>query len=83
LRADRRYTWRGFGGWSRGTRQSPTTNPWENNRSSIPEGTRLATGQVARVVFHAVAVADLSQHFQVVAGALLQTLGFQQLAFFF
>jgi hypothetical protein len=34
---------------------------------------------VPRIVFDAVAVTDLGQHFQVVAGALLQPLRFNQL----
>ena len=37
-----------------------------------------AAGQVAGVVLHTVAVANLLQHLQVVGGALLQPLGLQQ-----
>ena len=39
---------------------------------------RFATSQVTGVIFHAVAVAHLLQHLQVVGGALLQPLGLQQ-----
>ena len=41
----------------------------------------LAPGEVARVVFDAVAVSGGLEHFEVEVGALLKALGFQQLAF--
>src|ERR1039458_8531824 len=41
---------------------------------------QTAPGKVARVVFDAVTVADLLHHFQVEHGALVQALGFHQLA---
>ena len=39
---------------------------------------RLTPSQMARIVLDAIAVAHLFQHLQVVGGALLQALGFQQ-----
>lgn len=42
--------------------------------------TRLAAVEITAVIFHAVAIADLAHHFQVVFGALFQPLGFQQFA---
>ena len=49
----------------------------EEGRRRLPRG---AAGEVARVVLDAVAVADLLQHLEVEAGALLQALALQQLA---
>ena len=51
-------------------------------KSSRHDGVRarLAAREMARVVLDAVAVADLAQHVEVVARALLETLGFEQLA---
>ena len=43
-------------------------------------GARGAARQMARVVLNALAVAHFREHFQVKAGALLQALGFDQLA---
>ncbi len=40
---------------------------------------RLAAGEMARVVFHAGAIADLLEHLQIIFGAALQTLRLQQL----
>ena len=44
---------------------------------------RQASGEMARVVFDAVAVADLADHFQIEHGALVEALRFDQLAFLF
>ena len=52
-------------------------------RQVVEQGRRRGTGftarQVARVVFDAVAVPQLHDHFQIEAGALLKALGFHQL----
>ncbi len=42
-----------------------------------------APGKMARVIFDAVAVADLLDHFEIEHGALIQPLRFHELAFFF
>ena len=56
-------------------------------REIVQQGERRVAGaapvQRGGVVFHAVAEACLLKHFQVVAGAHSQTLGFQELAFGF
>ena len=44
---------------------------------------REASGEMARVVFDAVAIADLADHLQIEHGALIEALGFDDLAAFF
>ena len=44
-------------------------------------GARFTSGQMTGIVLNAIAIAHLLQHLQVVGGALLQSLSFQQLAF--
>ena len=54
---------------------------WKVIDQALRRGALLAASQMAGVVLHPVAVTNLTQHLQVVLGALLQALGLKQLAF--
>ena len=56
---------------------------WEKVEQTVGAHARLATVEVARIVFDARAVAEFANHFEVVAHAFLETLGFERFALLF